>query len=237
MEWTVPADTAGSVPINIRFSNGTTVNRPMDISVNGQVVANAVSFPGTGSWDTWQSKSVTASLRAGMNAVRASATTANGGPNVDWLSFEQETRTAADWSRALADSTMARFPNPPSLAGWGYQPGFFLSSLWQVFQRTGDMRYFNYIKAWVDANVDSNGNITGLGVPTPEIAGKRLQLLREVAPTVARIAVLSDPSQPADLRGTEAAAQALGVQLQVWKVRSGGELDHGGDEGGWDAVS
>jgi putative ABC transport system substrate-binding protein len=69
------------------------------------------------------------------------------------------------------------------------------------------------------------GNITGLGVPTPEIAGKRLQLLREVAPTVARIAVLSDPSQPADLRGTEAAAQALGVQLQVLEVRSGGELD------------
>ena len=69
------------------------------------------------------------------------------------------------------------------------------------------------------------GNITGLGVPTPEIAGKRLQLLREVAPTVARIAVLSDPSQPADLRGTEAAAQALGVQLQVWKVGSDGELD------------
>ena len=69
------------------------------------------------------------------------------------------------------------------------------------------------------------GNITGLGVPTPEIAGKRLQLLREVAPTVARIAVLSDPRQFADLRGTEAAARTLGVQLQVWKVGSGGELD------------
>jgi putative ABC transport system substrate-binding protein len=72
------------------------------------------------------------------------------------------------------------------------------------------------------------GNITGLGVPTPEIAGKRLQLLREVAPTVARIAVLSDPSQPgisADLRGTEAAARVLGVQLQVWEARSVGELD------------
>ena len=70
------------------------------------------------------------------------------------------------------------------------------------------------------------GNITGLGVPTPEMAGKRLQLLREVAPTVARIAVLSDPNAPgAGLRETEAAARALGVQLQVWKVRSGGELD------------
>jgi ABC-type uncharacterized transport system substrate-binding protein len=32
------------------------------------------------------------------------------------------------------------------------------------------------------------GNITGLGVPTSEMVGKRLQLLREVAPTVARIA-------------------------------------------------
>ena len=69
------------------------------------------------------------------------------------------------------------------------------------------------------------GNITGVAVQ-PEMAGKRLQLLREAAPTVARIAVLSDPSQPGtDLRETEAAARALGVQLQVWKVRSGGDLD------------
>jgi len=70
------------------------------------------------------------------------------------------------------------------------------------------------------------GNITGLGVQTSEIVGKRLQLLREVAPTVARIAVLSDPSQPGtDLRETEAAARALGMPLQVWRVRSAGELD------------
>jgi len=70
------------------------------------------------------------------------------------------------------------------------------------------------------------GNITGLAVPTPEMAGKRLQLLLEVAPTVARIAVLSDRSYSGiDLRETEAAAGALGGQLQVWKVRSGGELD------------
>jgi putative ABC transport system substrate-binding protein len=58
------------------------------------------------------------------------------------------------------------------------------------------------------------------------MAGKRLQLLREVAPTIARIAALSDTSYPdTDLRETEAAARALGVRLHVWKVRSGGELD------------
>jgi putative ABC transport system substrate-binding protein len=71
------------------------------------------------------------------------------------------------------------------------------------------------------------GNITGLAVPTAEIVGKRLQLLREVAPTGTRIAVLIDPSQDnsASLRGTEAAARALGVQLQVWEARSGDDLD------------
>jgi putative ABC transport system substrate-binding protein len=72
------------------------------------------------------------------------------------------------------------------------------------------------------------GNITGLGVPTAEMAGKRLQLLREVAPTAARIAALRDPGQPgisAELRGTEAAARVLGVQLQVLEARSTGELD------------
>ena len=73
------------------------------------------------------------------------------------------------------------------------------------------------------------GNTTGLGVPTPEISGKRLQLLREDAPTVGRVAVLSDPSQPGisvDLKGTEVAARALSVQLQVAEARSSGELDH-----------
>jgi putative ABC transport system substrate-binding protein len=72
------------------------------------------------------------------------------------------------------------------------------------------------------------GNITGLGVPTPEMGGKRLQLLREFAPTVGRVAVLSDPSQPGisvELKGTEVAARALGVQLQVAEAHSSGELD------------
>jgi putative ABC transport system substrate-binding protein len=72
------------------------------------------------------------------------------------------------------------------------------------------------------------GNITGLSVQTPEIAGKRLELLREVVPTAARIAVIYDPGQPGivgDVREVEAAARVLGVQLQILEARSGGELD------------
>jgi len=72
------------------------------------------------------------------------------------------------------------------------------------------------------------GNITGLSVQTPEIAGKRLELLREVVPTAARIAVIYDPGQPGivgDVREVEAAARVLGVQLQILEARSGDELD------------
>jgi putative ABC transport system substrate-binding protein len=72
------------------------------------------------------------------------------------------------------------------------------------------------------------GNITGLSVQTPEIAGKRLELLREVAPAATRIAVLYDPGQPGisgDLKEMEAAARTLGVQLQVVEARSAGEVD------------
>ena len=73
------------------------------------------------------------------------------------------------------------------------------------------------------------GNITGLSFQSsPEIAGKRLQLLREVAPSVARISILGDPSEPDTqngLREMEAAARGLSLHLQPVELRSGGELD------------
>lgn len=84
VEFTVNA-TAGSTSLAIRYANGTTANRPMDISVNGTVVAPGAAFDGTGSWDTWATKTITAQLVAGTNTIRATATTANGGPNLDYL--------------------------------------------------------------------------------------------------------------------------------------------------------
>ncbi|MFF5209668.1 YbhB/YbcL family Raf kinase inhibitor-like protein [Streptosporangium sp. NPDC000396] len=86
VEFTVNAATAGNYSLTFRFANGTTTDRPMDISVNGTPVSAGLSFPGTGAWTTWVEKSVTAGLVAGANRVRAGATTANGGPNLDRLS-------------------------------------------------------------------------------------------------------------------------------------------------------
>jgi ABC-type uncharacterized transport system substrate-binding protein len=72
------------------------------------------------------------------------------------------------------------------------------------------------------------GNLTGLTLLTPELGGKRLDLLKEALPHVSRIAVLqnaANPTSPAMLREIEAAAQALGLQLQSLAVRHPDELD------------
>ena len=72
------------------------------------------------------------------------------------------------------------------------------------------------------------GNITGVTSIADETEGKRLELLREVLPTLSRIAVLSNPenqSMEPVLKEMRAAAQVLGMKVQVFDVRTPGELD------------
>src|SRR6266487_2907775 len=54
VQWSVNAPAAGTATIGLRYSNGTTTNRPMDVTVNGALVADELAFGGTGNWDTWQ---------------------------------------------------------------------------------------------------------------------------------------------------------------------------------------
>ncbi len=61
------------------------------------------------------------------------------------------------------------------------------------------------------------GNITGLSSLTPELSGKRLELLREIVPNLSRVAVIGTSTNPANaqnLKETELAAGALKIQLQ-----------------------
>ena len=71
------------------------------------------------------------------------------------------------------------------------------------------------------------GNSTGLTAIAPELEGKRLELLREVVPKLSHIAVLWNPDNPfqADsLKETRAAAQVLGIKVQLLGVRTPEEL-------------
>jgi putative ABC transport system substrate-binding protein len=72
------------------------------------------------------------------------------------------------------------------------------------------------------------GNITGLTSISSEMAGKRLELLREVVPKLSHVAVLwnaASPIQVIDERETRAAAQALGMKMLSLGVRSREEIE------------
>ena len=70
------------------------------------------------------------------------------------------------------------------------------------------------------------GNITGMTMFS-ELAGKRLQLLREVTPRVSRVALLWNPpgSAPDYLKDTQTAARSLGVTLQSVEVRTADDFE------------
>src|SRR5262245_54123630 len=73
------------------------------------------------------------------------------------------------------------------------------------------------------------GNLTGIGILTTEVAAKRLQLLREMVPAAAHVAVLIDPASTtiteATLRDVEPAARTMGLQIQILRATSSREID------------
>jgi len=72
------------------------------------------------------------------------------------------------------------------------------------------------------------GNVTGLTRLSPQIAGKRLELIKEAFPSAIIIAVLWDQNNPSavqHLNEMQAAADALGVQLQSVAVRGPDDFD------------
>ena len=73
------------------------------------------------------------------------------------------------------------------------------------------------------------GNITGITNISRELGGKRLELLKEAVPKVARVAVLYDPGNPSSVLKVKedlpVAARALRLTLQPWEVRDANDFD------------
>jgi ABC-type uncharacterized transport system substrate-binding protein len=72
------------------------------------------------------------------------------------------------------------------------------------------------------------GNITGISNLSPELSGKRLELLKEVIPKVYRVAALTSrrgAAMQTSIKETEAAAQSLRLQLQLLEVKEADEIE------------
>jgi putative tryptophan/tyrosine transport system substrate-binding protein len=73
------------------------------------------------------------------------------------------------------------------------------------------------------------GNITGLTNLTAQLGGKRLELLKEAVPKLARVAVLYNPANPGPVfevkEDLPVAARALKLTIQPWEVRAADDFD------------
>jgi putative ABC transport system substrate-binding protein len=75
----------------------------------------------------------------------------------------------------------------------------------------------------VESLARPGGNVTGITILTRELGGKRLELLKEAVPKLARVAVLYDPATLGTVREVKevlpTAARELGLTVQPWEVR------------------
>ena len=84
-------------------------------------------------------------------------------------------------------------------------------------------------EGWARSLAQPGGNVTGLTFTFPEVAAKRLELLKEALPTLTRVAIVIDPIEVVDavdvLRETEAGARRLGLQMQVLEIHGRKDLE------------
>jgi ABC-type uncharacterized transport system substrate-binding protein len=76
------------------------------------------------------------------------------------------------------------------------------------------------------------GNVTGLSSQAPDTAGKRLELLREVIPSLHRLAILADVGNPyaaLDADEVRKAARPLGLEVVTFEIRLAGDIDRAFD--------
>ena len=81
----------------------------------------------------------------------------------------------------------------------------------------------------VESLARPGGNVTGITNLSRELGGKRLELLKEAVPKLARVAVLYDPATPGSVLEVKevlpVAARALGLTIQPWEVRAADDFE------------
>ena len=82
---------------------------------------------------------------------------------------------------------------------------------------------------FVESLARPGGNVTGITNLTRKLGGKRLELLKEAVPKIARVAVLYEPANPGSVLELKevlpVAARALGLTIEPWEVRAAGDFE------------
>lgn len=72
--------------------------------------------------------------------------------------MEPRAETREDWSVNIVESTLDRF-TPETFDGWQYFSGYYLLGQYEVYKRTGEDRYLDFVRDWADRWIDDYGNV------------------------------------------------------------------------------
>lgn len=94
IEWTLNKSSAGIVDIYFRYANDKNDSRPVELMINGVVVADSLEFPKTGTWDDWKDLLFSTVLQQGTNKIRLT-TIGRDGANIDHLRWKDQSVLSA----------------------------------------------------------------------------------------------------------------------------------------------
>ena len=103
--WEIFSQKDAKTTLTIRYANGGKDSRNMSLNVNGKSVGT-VSFPTTGDWTTYSEAKIDVSLKAGVNTLKLSSMTSDGGPNVDMFTFGIDGVELYDGTQKITNQTM-----------------------------------------------------------------------------------------------------------------------------------
>ena len=131
---------------------------------------------------------------------------------MEGMAADEAARLTADLLRSKVDVLVAQAVAVPGVkAAAGSTP--------VVFSFSGDP-----VAAKLVASLARpGGNLTGVTLLSVDLAGKRVELLKQAAPRASRIAILTNPAHPGEeteLRATQSGAERLGLTVQPFAVRT-----------------
>ncbi|MBN2739050.1 MAG: pectate lyase [Spirochaetales bacterium] len=83
LEWSINSSTATKVTCTFIYANGGSNSRPLDITVNGNIITSNMDFPSTDAWNSWTPLSVSLQLDRGTSLFGVTGNGSEGGPNLD----------------------------------------------------------------------------------------------------------------------------------------------------------
>jgi len=153
--WEVFSQKEAKTTLTIRYANGGTADRSMSVQVNGKS-AGSISFPATG-WTTYENAKIDVKLNAGVNTIKLSSMTSDGGPNVDMFTFGIDGVVLYDGSQTTT------FPAFTSRNGASFNPS--TGVLYSPYAGFAEVYFYDMsgmMRMGVSGNVNAGANTVAI---------------------------------------------------------------------------